>query len=122
MKTGKTYTSTMVVTEELLARTICSGDLEVLATPALIALMENAAMLCVVDELPKDSTTVGGQISCTHLRPTGLGHTIHATAMLKTAEGRKLLFNLEAEDEKGIIGKGTHLRFIVEREKFMKNI
>ncbi|MBP5213460.1 MAG: thioesterase family protein [Bacteroidales bacterium] len=122
MEIGKKYTSTLVVEEKHLACQVGSGDLRVLATPMMMALMENAAMHCVADELDAGSTTVGGQISSSHLKPTGLGHTVTATAELIAVEGRKLKFRISASDEEGLIGEGEHLRFVVGRERFMQKV
>lgn len=122
MQIGKKYTSTMVVEEKHLACNVGSGDLPVFATPMMMALMENAAMLCVADELEVGSSTVGGQISSSHLKPTGLGKTVTATAELISAEGRKLKFKVSASDEVGLIGEGEHLRFIIDKEKFMSKV
>lgn len=122
MQIGKKYTSTMVVEEKHLACNVGSGDLPVFATPMMMALMENAAMLCVADELKEGSSTVGGQISSSHLKPTGLGKTVTATAELISAEGRKLKFKVSASDEAGLIGEGEHLRFIIDKEKFMSKV
>lgn len=122
MEIGKKYTSTMVVEEKHLACNVGSGDLRVLATPMMMALMENAAMMCVADEIDEASSTVGGQISSSHIKPTGLGHTVTATAELVAVEGRKLSFKISASDEDGLIGEGEHLRFIVGREKFMNKV
>lgn len=110
----------MTVEEKHLACSVESGDLRVLATPAMMALMEKAAMLCIAPELDDDTTTVGGEIHSTHIRPTALGKTITATAELTEAEGRRYTFRISASDEQGIIGEGTHIRFAVNREKFMK--
>lgn len=114
--------STMVVEERHLACQVGSGDLRVLATPVMLALMENAAMLCVADQLDAESTTVGGHIAASHLKPTGIGHTVTATAELTAAEGRKLTFKVSASDEEGLIGEGEHLRFVVGRERFMSKV
>lgn len=122
MQIGKKYTSTMIVEEKHLACNVGSGDLPVFATPMMMALMENAAMLCVADELENGSSTVGGQISSSHLKPTGLGKTVTATAELISAEGRKLKFKVAASDEGGLIGEGEHLRFIIDKEKFMSKV
>ena len=122
MEIGKKYTSTLVVEEKHLACNVGSGDLRVLGTPMMMALMENAAMLCVADELDAESSTVGGQISSSHIKPTGLGHNVTATAELIAIEGRKLKFKLTASDEEGLIGEGEHLRFIIDREKFMSKV
>lgn len=122
MQIGKKYTSTMIVEEKHLACNVGSGDLPVFATPMMMALMENAAMLCVADELENGSSTVGGQISSSHLKPTGLGKTVTATAELISAEGRKLKFKVSASDEGGLISEGEHLRFIIDKEKFMSKV
>jgi predicted thioesterase len=122
MEIGKKFVSTMVVEERHLACQVGSGDLRVLATPVMLALMENAAMLCVADQLDAESTTVGGHIAASHLKPTGIGHTVTATAELTAAEGRKLTFKVSASDEEGLIGEGEHLRFVVGRERFMSKV
>ena len=105
-----------------MAANVGSGDLRVFATPAMMALMEEAAMLAVASHLPEGSTTVGGYIASSHLKPTAHGRTVKATAELVAVEGRKLKFAVKACDEEGLIGEGEHLRFIVEREKFMARL
>ena len=96
METGLTYTSTVVVSKENVAATMGSGDLNVFATPAMVALMENAAMSAVADELPEGSTTVGAMMNTTHIKPSAVGDTVSATAVLKEVEGRKLTFEVRA--------------------------
>lgn len=123
MNIGLTHTSTLEVTDEKTAVSLGSGDLPVLATPAMLALMENAAMLAVAGELPQGSTTVGGHISSSHLMPTPQGATVTATATLTQADGRKLTFRVEAHDQAGnLLGEGIHLRFVVDRERFMSRL
>lgn len=122
METGLTFTSTVVVSKENIAATMGSGDLEVFATPAMVALMENAAMRAVAGELPEGSTTVGALMNTTHIKPSALGDTVEATAVLKEVEGRKLTFEVKAKDSKGVIGEGTHVRYIVDKERFMAKL
>lgn len=122
MKTGLTYTSKVLVRTENLAKTVGSGDLDVFATPAMAALMENAAMNAVAAELPEGSTTVGSMIETTHNRPSGLGEEISATATLEEIDGRKLTFSIVASDTKGVIGEGKHVRYIVDKERFMSKV
>ena len=122
MKEGASYTSTMRVVAETTADYIGSGDLAVLATPAMCALMENAAMLAVAPHLEAEQTTVGTALNIEHLRATKVGEVITATAVLTEINGRDLKFNIAARDEVGIIGEGTHTRFIVNREKFMSKL
>ncbi|MBQ1722810.1 MAG: dihydrolipoamide acyltransferase, partial [Muribaculaceae bacterium] len=69
LKEGLTHTSRLVVTETVTAAQMGSGDMEVLATPAMLALMENAAMLAVAPHLPEGATTVGGHIASSHVKP-----------------------------------------------------
>lgn len=119
LNTGLSFTSRTTVSSENTAKAIGSGDMEVFATPAMIALMENAAMLAVAAGLPEGSSTVGSEMNVTHIKPSGLGAEITATAVLTSVEGRKLTFNVGASDSEGMIGEGTHVRYIVERERFL---
>lgn len=122
LETGLTYTSRLTVGNENTAIALGSGDMPVLATPAMMALMENAAMLAVTSELEDGDTTVGGHIESSHLRPTPVGAEVSATATLEKIEGRKLYFKIIAHQGDVVIGEGTHLRFIVSREKFLSKI
>ena len=119
---GLTYTATTEVSQEKSALAMGSGNLMVFATPALVALMENAAMMAVASSLPEGSTTVGGAINIQHTRPSGMGQEVSATACLVAVDGRKLSFELVAHDALGVIGEGTHVRFIVDAEKFMAKV
>lgn len=119
---GIQHTSTVTVTEQNTALALGSGDLPVFATPALVALMENAAMQTVASLLPEGSTTVGGFIETSHLAPSAIGKTIQATATLTEVKGKKLSFNIEAFEGEKQVGKATHIRFIVDREKFMNSL
>ena len=96
METGLTYSSTVQVNSTNTALALGSGDMEVFATPALVALMENAAMNAVKPVLPEGSTTVGAMIQTSHLKPSGLNEEVTATAELTEIEGRKLTFKVSA--------------------------
>ena len=122
IEVGMTYTMEKTVTPDMTAKAIGSGGLEVFGTPFMMGLMENAAMQLAAQGLDEGTTTVGGQISASHLKPTGLGHTVTATARLESVEGRKLRFHVTASDEDGLIGEGDHLRFVVDRERFMAKV
>ena len=119
---GLTHTSELTVTEAVTAIKMGSGDLPVLATPAMMALMENAAMLAVAPHLPEGSTTVGGHISASHIKPTPVGETVTATATVTKVDGKKIEFEVKAHWGDILLGEGTHLRFIVDREKFMSRL
>ncbi len=116
------HTSTLVVTSADTAEMRGSGDMPVFATPAMIALMENAAMLCVAPELAPGDTTVGAMMSTSHLKPSKIGATIAATATLVAVEERKLTFKVEAYEGDKLIGQGDHIRYIVSRDKFLSKL
>ena len=122
LKEGLTHTSRMTVTEAVTAVTMGSGDMPVLATPAMMALMENAAMLAVAPHLPDGCTTVGGHIASSHLKPTRQGDTVTATATVVKVDGKKIEFKIVAHCGDVLLGEGTHLRFIVNKEKFMSKL
>ena len=117
-----TYTSTITVAEQHLACTVGSGDLPVLATPMMVTLMENAAMLCVQPDLAEGESTVGSMVNVSHIKPTALGKKVSAVATLLSREGRKLIFHVEAHDEEGLIGEGEHVRYIINKEKFLSKL
>ena len=122
MNTGYSYTSTTVVNNNNTAKTLGSGDMDVFATPAMVALMENAAMNAVAPHLEEGQTTVGTQISTSHIKASALGATITATAVLTAVDGRSLTFEITARDGENIIGEGIHTRFIVDRERFLSKL
>lgn len=119
METGLQHTATLTVNERNTAVTMGSGDMPVLATPAMVALMENAAMSAVRDALPEGATTVGGHINVSHLKPSAIGQTVTAKALLTKVDSKKLFFHVSAFQGDTLIGEGEHLRFIVNREKFL---
>lgn len=122
LEKGLKFTSKITVDLSNIARVMGSGDLDVFATPSMVALMENAAMQAVASVLPEGATTVGAQMNTSHIKPSALGEEITATATLEEIDGRKLTFHVIACDSKGIIGEGTHIRFIVDREKFLSKV
>lgn len=122
LRKGLSAQHTTTVSAGNTAAAMGSGDLEVFATPAMVALMENAAMTAVAGALPEGATTVGAEMNVTHIKPSGLGAEIVATAVLTEAEGRKLTFNVGARDAEGMIGEGIHIRYMVDRQRFMEKV
>ncbi len=122
LEKGLTYSSRMVVGREHTAEAMGSGDMAVFATPAMVALVENAAMMAVADHLGDGETTVGTHIEMDHVRASAVGSEVVAQARLIDVEGRKLTFEVEACDNGGVIGKGIHTRFVVQRERFLAKL
>ena len=109
----------VMVTLENSAVKLGSGDCPVFATPAMVALMEEAASLSVAPYLNEGETTVGTALNIRHNAATALGRTVRAESELIRVESRKLVFKVAAFDEAGEIGEGEHTRAIVNREKFL---
>lgn len=105
---------------ELLAVNVGSGSLEVFATPMMVMLMEKAACSCLENYLENDETTVGTEISVKHVSATPSGMKVFAEAEVTEINGREIVFSVSAYDEAGLIGNGTHRRFLVFGEKFMQ--
>ena len=122
LQEGLQHTSQLTVTDAVTAIAMGSGDLPVLATPAMMALMENAAMLAVAPHLPEGCTTVGGHIAASHVKPSKPGEAVTATATITRVDGKKIEFKVEAHCGDMLLGEGTHLRFIVDKEKFMSRL
>ena len=122
IEVGLKYESQTVVSTTNTAKTLGSGDMEVFATPAMIALMENAAMMAVAPHLDEGASTVGIEMATSHIKASPIGASITASAELISAEGRKLSFKVKAWDEQGVIGEGNHTRFVVDRERFLSKV
>ena len=109
-----------MVTEALTAKAMGSGELSVYATPAMIALMEETAYKSVSAELEEGAGSVGTLMNVEHVSASPVGMKITCKSELVEVDGRKLVFSVEAYDEKGLIGRGRHERFIIQNEKFQK--
>jgi predicted thioesterase len=96
-----------------------SGLVPVFSTPALVGLMEGAAVQSLSGKLPAGQTTVGGRIDVRHLAPTPVGMKVRARAELTAVEGRKLVFKIQAWDELELIGEALHERFLIDESKFI---
>ena len=122
LKPGLSHRSKFIVVQHLTAKAIGSGDLPVLATPAMIALMENAAMLAVASHLAETDTTVGGYMECSHLKPTSMGDEVETEAILVKIDGKALHFDIAAYAGEKKIGEGHHIRYIVDRDRFLSRL
>jgi len=112
----------IIVTADKTAIAYGSGTVEVFATPAMIALMEQTAMESVAHFLPEAYVTVGTEISVQHLKATLPGHTVSCFSKLILSEGKKLVFEVYASSASGLIGKGTHTRYIVDELDFINRL
>lgn len=108
-----------VVSEENTATRLGSGLVPVFGTPALVGLMEGAAVRALEGLFPPGQTSVGGRIDVRHLAATPVGMRVRARAELVEVEGRRLVFRVEAWDEAERIGEATHERFVVDVERFV---
>lgn len=117
---NKTFTVHKTVTEADTAARVGSGSLPVLATPVLIAWMEEAACGCCAALLEEGTTSVGTETNMRHTAASPVGMGVTVTAELTAAEGRVLSFRVYAEDAAGAIGEGDHTRAVVRAERFME--
>ena len=108
----------VTVSEAYSAKTLGSGRLDVFATPAMTALMEKTAWKSVAPFLDEGCGTVGTLLNITHDAPTPFGMNVWCESELVEIDGRRLVFEVAAYDEKGKIGGGRHERFIIQNEKF----
>ncbi|MGI6192416.1 MAG: thioesterase family protein [Christensenellales bacterium] len=122
IRPGLVGRSILTVTGDDTAKAMGSGELPVFATPALVALMENAAVNALADHLPEGATTVGAHITVDHIAPTPVGMAVSATATLVETSGNHFTFDITASDEKGEIGRAWHRRVAVQTERFMKKV
>ena len=101
------------------AKEVGSGDLLVYATPCMVALMEGAACEAIAEAMPEGKTSVGIELNVSHLAATPVGLNVRATAEVTAVEGSILTFRVEAFDEAGKIGEGTHKRAVVTTQRFL---
>lgn len=120
LKEGIKGSREIVVTEELTAKKMGSGMLDVYATPAMIALMENTAYESIASELDEGCQTVGTSLQVKHVAASPIGMKITCETEVIKVDGRCVTFSVKAYDEAGLIGEGEHERVIVLAEKFQQ--
>lgn len=118
-KAGLTGHVELIVTEADTAIAARSGDVDVVSTPRIVALCEEAAVAAVAGHLAEHETTVSMRIQLDHLAPTAVGGTITADAKLEKVEGRRLRFSVSVSDERGLVAAGKVTRVLVERDRFL---
>lgn len=119
LTTGIEGRQSIIVEKSHTAVAFGSGDLEVFATPSMIALMEQTAMKSVSAHLDEGNTTVGTEVNIKHLKASPIGCNVTCSSQLIKVNGKELVFEVKAYDDKGEIGSGTHTRYIVDKQRFM---
>jgi fluoroacetyl-CoA thioesterase len=122
LRIGMTGEATTTVVHENTAAAVGAGGVEVFGTPMMIALMENAAWNAVAKDLDDGYVTVGTLVNVTHLGATPIGQQVRAQAELIEINNRRLLFKVEAYDQRQKIGEGQHERAIVHLERFLQKL
>ena len=122
LQSGIKIEKSIVVTDELTASKVGSGLLPVYATPSMIALMENTCADCVQPYMQEGDGTVGTSVDIKHVSATPVGKTVRCECTLTEVNGKKLVFEVNAYDDKGLIGTGTHKRAIINNEAFMARL
>lgn len=120
LEPGLTGEARTIVDEYQTATALGSGHVPVYGTPALVALLEMAAVHALEGVLPSSATSVGVHLDVRHLAPTPVGLSVRSEARLEQVEGRKLTFSVVAFDAAGKIAEGTHRRLIVDRAAFLE--
>lgn len=110
----------IVVTEDITAKSMGSGSIDVYGTPAMILLIEETAQQSVQPCLEEGQGTVGTGLNIKHMAATPVGMKVYCETELIEIDRRRLLFKAEVFDEVGKIGEGTHERFIVDSAKFQE--
>ncbi|HEV1997148.1 MAG TPA: thioesterase family protein [Candidatus Dormibacteraeota bacterium] len=118
---GATFELTRTVTEEMSARHLGSGSEGVLATPAMLALMEGAATVCVQPFLDEGKTTVGYIVNIRHLAPTGIGREATARASVSAVDGKRITFAVQCFEGEKKVGDGEHVRVVIESSAFLND-
>ena len=119
MDVGAAATVRLVVSSADTAVALGSGDVEVLATPRLLALAEEATVRAVAPQLAADLTTVGTRVELVHLAGTPIGRTVEAEARLVEVDGRRLVFDVEAREGGTVLAHGRVERAVVDRQRFL---
>lgn len=122
LKPGLVGEAALVVQATHTASHLGSGGVEVLATPVMIALMEEAARSSVDSRLDQGQMSVGVNLNVSHLAATPVGMQVTARAELVAVDGRKLTFKVEAHDEREKIGEGSHSRAVINLDRFMARV
>lgn len=119
---GDELVKEITVTKEMSAKKIGSGSVHVFSTPSLISLMENVSQTLLQKFLPEGYSSVGINVNINHVKASKIGAKAVCKSVISEVNGKKVTFTLEAWDEKGKIGEGTHIRYIINMEEFINKL
>ncbi len=120
--TGLSREETFLVKDEHSASHVGSGSLRVLATPWMVAYMENVARALMAEHLPAGSSSVGAHLDVRHLAPTLVGQRVRVRAEVQSVDGVRVTFAVQAWDEVELIGEGEHLRVVIDEARFLRRV
>ncbi len=120
IKPGRSASVDLLVSDTDTAIAAKSGEVPVLGTPRVVALCEEAAVASIVGQLGAEQTTVSMQVQLDHLAPTAVGHTVTAEATVDKVVGRRVIFTVSVNDERGLIAVGRVTRVVVDTERFLE--
>ena len=119
---GEKLAKEIIVTGDMSAKKIGSGVVDVFSTPSLISLMENVSQTLLQKFLTEGYSSVGTNVNINHVKASKIGARVICKSVISEIDGRKITFNVEAYDEKGKIGMGTHRRYIINIEEFISKL
>jgi len=122
IEVGRTYQSQTRVEEWMTAEKAGNRGVDVLSTPMLVQLVEEAAMQCVAPLLDDDEVTLGTHIDLAHLSATPVGLIVRTEVEVLKVEGRRVEYAFTAFDEREKIAEGTHERYVTSREAFRERL
>ncbi len=122
IQTGASLELIEEVTPSKCASAVGSGLLDVYSTPSMIALMEKTCYQCLEQFLDDHESSVGGEVNIRHLKPTAIGQTVRCTAVITAVAEKKVTFEVRVFENDALIGKGTHTRFVIDKETYLKSI
>ena len=122
IETGIKGHKEQIVTPEMSAARVGSGLVDVFATPMLVALVEQTCYESVLPHLDEGQGTVGTLVNVSHLSATPIGKRVWCDSELVVVDRRRLVFSVKAYDEAGLIGEGSHERFVIDIDKFMQKL
>lgn len=122
IRIGSSASITFVVDEASTAIALGSGDVPVLGTPKVVALMEQAAVEAIGDQLPGRLTTVGTEINIAHLAPSAVGSEVTAHAHVIKIDSGAIIFTVELFDGDELVAEGVHIRAVIDRARFLSRL